>query len=549
MEGFIVYIGISISGLAFAKVIGVNGKEYYFDSRALKDTRMSDFQTGDFISFEIGNGNQIISVKKTVDSSGNGKPEGQEELLNKIEQWSIEATNEDEEYFFSVREMDRIKRGQIVYVIGRKGTGKTAIVNNILKTKQTNEHALKLSFKNFPFNLLYECVDSDYVHPNQYITIWQLIIYRKLASLIVKSNDVDKKTAESLKKCLGSSDVKTNKLIKKIDEFSIGINVLGSGGSLGIKKDSTNIEWTMQLEMFKEIFKTLSLKGKYYLLFDELDEDYKDFINEKEQKSYVSMLTSLFKAAQYVKRNVSTKNIIPIVFLRSDIYNQLTDADKNKWSEYILELEWDLNKIKEMLAYRIAKTNDKLCSTDSISFEREFNRIFSISTISTGNRQRNKMSVFTYIARSTQWRPRDFIKYIKICAEEATKRRLQYVSANIVKSADAKFSDYLKQEIIDEIFPVLPEIGKILALLSAIRKQSFNPSVFIEEYNKEVAKGTIKDMGAENVLGLLFNYNVIGNVPSMKDQYLFKYAYSEARFNLRENIVVHRGLYKALQIF
>ena len=35
MEGFIKYIGISSNGLNFAKVVGTDGKEYYFDSRSL----------------------------------------------------------------------------------------------------------------------------------------------------------------------------------------------------------------------------------------------------------------------------------------------------------------------------------------------------------------------------------------------------------------------------------------------------------------------------------------------------------------------------------
>ncbi|MDE5592421.1 MAG: hypothetical protein K2I75_00545 [Clostridiales bacterium] len=549
MIGLIKYIGISNNGLAFAKVIGGDGKEYYFDSRALETNRMSDYQSGEVIVFDDTVGNKILKVKKFYRSSSNNDSKNQDEFLHKIENWSIEATNEDRDYFYSVKEMDKIKDGQILYVIGRKGTGKSAIVNNLLNSNNSSEHSLKLSFKNFPFNLFYECNDTDYVQPNQYITIWQLIIYRKLATMLIKTNDVDKKLKDKLKQCLNASDSKTNKLIKKIDEFSMGVSILGSGFDIGFSKTKDDVVWTVQLEMFKDIFNAISINNKYFLLFDELDEDYKEFIDEKERKKYISMLTSLFKAIQYVKHSVNTKNIMPIVFLRTDIYNQLTDADKNKWSEYLLELEWNLDTIKEMLAYRIAKTYDSQSPTEDIIFENEFNKIFKVKSISTGNRKSNHMSVFSYMARSTQWRPRDFIKYIKICVEEARRRHLELVTSDIIKLADAKFSDYLKQEIIDEIFPVLPDIHKILPIFSAIRKQSFNPNIFIEEYNKEVSKNSIQDMGAENVLGILFNYNIIGNVPSMKGQNLFKYSYADARFNLRENIVLHRGLYKTLQIF
>ena len=206
-------------------------------------------------------------------------------------------------------------------------------------------------------------------------------------------------------------------------------------------------------------------------------------------------------------------------------------------------------KVLKCIAYRISKTTNNHDSTINANFDYEFAKIFNPRVIYFGNKKSKAISVFSYIARSTQWRPRDFIKYIKICAEEACSMGMKYATNEIVKSADAKFSDYLKQEIIDEIFPVLPEINKILSLFSSIRKQSFNPSIFIEEYNKEIEKGNIKKISAENVLGTLFNYNVIGNIPSMKGQVLYKYAFKDARFNLNENIIVHRGLYKALQIF
>ena len=51
------------------------------------------------------------------------------------------------------------------------------------------------------------------------------------------------------------------------------------------------------------------------------------------------------------------------------------------------------------------------------------------------------------------------------------------------------------------------------------------------------------------MLKILFDFSVIGNDPSIKHQAIFKYEKESAKFNFRENIIVHRGLYKALQIF
>ena len=179
----------------------------------------------------------------------------------------------------------------------------------------------------------------------------------------------------------------------------------------------------------------------------------------------------------------------------------------------------------------------------------EFQKIFKQRYVTFGNRGGKKLSTFSYITRSTQWRPRDYIQYIKICVSRALEQDKLYVTSEIVKEADDKFSEYLKQEIIDEVFSVIPQINETLSILSIIRKQTFNPSIFLDEYKKEVENGNIEDKGAENVLKIMFEYNIIGNQPSMKGQLVFKYIFKDAKFNLKENMCIHRGLFKALQIF
>jgi hypothetical protein len=49
-------------------------------------------------------------------------------------------------------------------------------------------------------------------------------------------------------------------------------------------------------------------------------------------------------------------NIFPIVFLRDDIYEIVSDPDKNKWSDFISEVSWDDSQIKELLSFRISRS-------------------------------------------------------------------------------------------------------------------------------------------------------------------------------------------------
>ena len=118
-----------------------------------------------------------------------------------------------------------------------------------------------------------------------------------------------------------------------------------------------------------------------------------------------------------------------------------------------------------------------------------------------------------------------------------------------VKAADENFSEYLKGETIDELFAVLPEFDEILGLLSTIRKQKFNFDVFKTHYDDLVSQGKIPKRDVKWVLLRLFDAGVIGNDPTMKGQTIFSFSKKMPRFNFNETMIIHRGLFKALQIF
>ena len=470
-----------------------------------------------------------------------------EEILNN---WSVEARKEPKKYFYYIQEVNEIREGKKSFVIGRKGSGKTAIAQYLHEAVGPNTFSTKLSFKNFPFNILYALENnSEYAAPNQYISMWKYLIYSCLCRKMIENQAIDGNVREKLSKLYGNSSMDAlNKLIGKWTSKAFGLEVLGSGFSYErerVKKDCT---WIDILDILQQLTLDFCDSSKYFFLFDELDEDYKEFETKAEERKYMCMLTSLFKAVQDIKSSFAAagKKIYPVVFLRSDIYAQIKDSDKNKWREMSIDLEWNTTKIKNMVAHR-------LCVAQKDSAEKDFvtawNSIFSSAYVSMGHQQQRRMDIFSYIERSTEMRPRDFVQYIKECVSIAKEKSEYPISPKTVRSADDNFSEYLKGETIDELFPVLPEIDEVLGLLSTIRKQSFNFSTFESEYNSLVERGVIPKRDIREVLLLLFDAGVIGNQPSMKGQTIFRFSKNKPRFNFNETMIIHRGLYKALQIF
>ncbi|GAA4298221.1 P-loop ATPase, Sll1717 family [Nibribacter koreensis] len=474
--------------------------------------------------------------------------------LNSIaENWKLEAKLEDtEKYFYYSTEVDNIIKKNKCYVIGRKGSGKSAICEYLIKRNEHNIFSTKLSFKNFPFNELYHLDNQKYTAPNQYITLWKYLIYSNICKLMVQNENIDLSVRRELEKIYPKSSVKSlARTISNWTSAEFGANVLGNGGTFKFSKEQKNnpIPWIEKVNILEDIIFEYCDNSEYYIVFDELDEDYRVITDDENSDQYIFLVTSLFKAVQDIKSNFidSDKHIKPVVFLRDDIYSLVKDSDKNKWRDYKIEVEWNEKKLKDLLAFRITK--DFNSNHNPLDFQRAWEKVFFREKIGFGNKQEKKIDSFDFIARSTQLRPRDFIQYIQACAEEACNKNSQFIKENNIKFVDRSFSNYLRDEIIDEVFPVLPEIEDYFQIFANIRKWNFSLQEFTEEYNKYLKAGTIKEKNIDYVLDTMFNFSVIGNQHKSRHEVLyFKYMHTNMTFNRTENIVIHRGLFKALQL-
>lgn len=469
-------------------------------------------------------------------------------LENISKEWDIEAKQEDSKFFYSFDIINKIKRGDTRYVIGRKGMGKTAISEYLANNHSNMEFTCRLSFKNFPFNYLYSLEDLNYRKPNQYISIWKYVIYNSICKMMANNEGIDNSITQKLQELYLSTsptEKTLSKIIKKWTTTGFGFQILGSGITVNGERleFSSDSNWCEKTNILEKIICEYGGNYKYYILIDELDEDYTTFSSEKEKQQYFQLITSLIKAIQLIKTELSEieGSFIPVVFLRNDIYSQIKDADKNKWREHISELSWNSQELKKMLCKRLCISSNNRLSENTV-----WNILFSSDPVYMGNRQKNSMPIFDYITRSTHLRPRDYIFYIKKCAEKAIEKGDTYIKGQTVKEVDRVFSEYLKSEIIDEIFVEIPNYSDVFSILSQIRKQTFSPDLFISNYSKLPNQN---EETAKELLIKLFNFGIIGNQPSMKGQQIFKYQYPDALFNYTESLIIHRGLYKALQIF
>lgn len=474
-----------------------------------------------------------------------------EEVLRQIADWKLEAKLEDiNRYFFPIPHVNYVENGSRCYVIGRKGTGKTAICEYIDNYSDANTFAQKLTFKNFPFKELYQLQNDSYSSPNQYITLWKYIIYSSIAKMMMKNNNIDVELRTRLERVYGGDPTRSlARTISKWTGRSFELSVLATGGAINLTQETTenDLPWIDRVEILEDFIEKNIDDASYFVVFDELDEDYRD-ITAIQSTQYTALLTSLFKAVQDVKSIFPNRefNIFPVIFLRDDIYGVLKDPDKTKWSDLGLNLDWNIERIKRMLAFRISRAIDP--EGVILTFDQAWNRIFANQPVAFGADQRKGINAFNYITRSTHIRPRDYIRYIQACAENVLLQERDLIDPDTIKKVNKDFSNYLRSEIEDELHGFLPEAAQILDIIAHIRKPVFQFKEFLVMYRREVSRGLVPDKNAELVLQLLFHFSVIGNQPRQKNTQVFKYQNRAARINLSEGICVHPGLFKAMQI-
>lgn len=319
------------------------------------------------------------------------------ELLNKIaNEWKLEAKQENDTFFFYIDNVEALKNADKCYVIGRKGMGKTAISEYLYKQADNKTvFSERLSFKSFPFNSLYSLDDKSYTAPNQYISIWKYLIYNAICKMMARNDEIEEDIKKALTKMYELQPIKAlKKLVPQWVADGFGAEILGLAANVsGLQKKESGLSWIKKSEILENIIEKHARNSYYYVLIDELDEDYRDFEKPDDRKQYLNLLTSLFKAVQDIKAyfNDTGINLRPIVFLRSDIYSLIRDSDKNKWSDYRLNLTWNPDKLYKMLCYRLAKTAGNTNLTDSI-----WEIIFIHKFVFMGNRGHNRMGIFPY---------------------------------------------------------------------------------------------------------------------------------------------------------
>jgi len=211
------------------------------------------------------------------------------------------------------------------------------------------------------------------------------------------------------------------------------------------------------------------------------------------------MIIGLVLAAKETNKTLRdmSLNAKSVVYLRTDIWEQLKFSDKNKISQTNSDtIEWDDETLLGLMNKRI-----------QVKMGPEHNW----ETIDDGNRIKRQKKWKHIIDRSFM-RPRDVISFMNLLLEVVKKNGEQdvnkFVNKNVV-DARPKYSQYLKSELDDEIATHWPDWESCLQTLSKIGKEYFTAEEYKNAYD-DVQYGKSPKYDSQGSLEELYAFGVIG---------------------------------------
>jgi len=155
------------------------------------------------------------------------------DLLTRIEFGEIDGYGDPnlDKYFLDNNYWNKIVNDKKFFVVGKKGTGKSAIYR-MIKEQGHREGALveNKDFGFFPFEKLLELSDDNFTRPNQYQSIWMHLILNSFAEMIAKvddSNVLHSEIKDYVKDCLGNIGDLHKDLVTRTTKTSAGLTFKG----------------------------------------------------------------------------------------------------------------------------------------------------------------------------------------------------------------------------------------------------------------------------------------------------------------------------------
>lgn len=504
------------------------------------------------------------------------------DILSWIEVGKLSAERDDNlaNYFFDNGVLkSTIDTPSSFLILGRKGAGKTALfrylTSNPYKFLKQDEVLVSLSFEDYNWRV-HSLLSNEYAAESlSYKQSWKFVIlaevikayYNYLTSKGISIPKPLKKAQEAINKIFDTPFPSVSVLIgrKLLNLANVSLPKAGfdleggdlssleiNGGEVNFEAASNDASLRDQLcnnidhliVFFENCLQACQpLKAKVFVCFDRIDEAWDDISVDISRKVIAGLVTAADAITPKYKGYVR-----PLIFLREDIFEVLSLNDSNKLREDCgALLHWTRESLMRMLLQRINYFAELKGASTVNDIEELFDR----------QEMRQRSKPFNYLMKRSMMRPRDMIclmmktistmhdlkndPFSNECDEISDKLEVE-----CIYQAEPGYSEWLKQEVIDEWAVQKPSIRQLLAAIQNNASTIFTKKEILDELSKIDSAYTEENVN--DYIRFLFDTSLVGFKVGQSTIWRYKCFYPSQGFINSDEYKIHDGLIRALNL-
>lgn len=377
--------------------------------------------------------------------------------------------------FIETRQFREAHDGYRRLILGRKGTGKTAIFKTLSDRLNTSDQTV---VQVTPSRIFWGSIakKNENKSSEELTNLWEFSIYCRIFLDARLEGTIDNPSSlqeieELLKSILGRKRIRGTKIQEHVNENvfnkiweSVATiftqNVSGAEVDFTffkIKVDLNNTEGIVPDEIVSEfryrLNKLVPSGHRIRVLFDQLDEYWDGKSNS--QKMMTSMLSAILNINE-----AFPDRVIPTIFLRTDIWELLHFVRKDRFPQYETTITWKDDELVTLICERIRKSGNINGSDKEV-----WKQVFGEDSTPA-----NRTSP-GYMLNRTFKRPRDMLYFTRECLAETRLTDDNKISPNVVSYVEKELnSKTLTENLINEVTVNYPFVR---ALLLEFRGKSF----------------------------------------------------------------------------
>ncbi len=477
-------------------------------------------------------------------------------LLRQLDLGNTAAENEIRglrEYFVPTGRFGDVRQGHAELVVGRKGSGKTAMFYGLRDAVKRGREVLVLDMKpeGHQFTRLREAVLEGLTPGQQEYALgafWAYLLSAEVAHKILNAPselraaerdplhfDAYKALEDAyLSHGLASGDDLSQRLLRQIDRMVERFEA----ESIDPRTDLRELVYGGDIRTLNDAVAEYLIKEKQevWLLIDNLD---KSWATRGSTREDILIMRGLLDATHELQRQLDNRDVEfhLVVFIRTDIYEHLVEQTPDRGKETTVRLEWDDPEVFREIVRRRIQASTELDGDFSEIWQQIAPPLLGIE------------DTFTYMLNRTLLRPRDLLMFLSDAVQVAIDRSHERITGADIKHAEHGYSEDMLINLLFEIEDTHPEIaGAVYGFQGA-------PKHLSAERIEETIQGAGVTAEPGDVIELLLWYGFLGiRLNATGDE---QYSYN-VRYNLRRltqqtktgqaTYVVHPAFRSALSI-